>query len=44
MLLCDQCDLGFHMECLDPPLYQVNYFNLHMKIVGKRFDLFFILF
>ncbi|XP_077291234.1 uncharacterized protein LOC143914771 [Arctopsyche grandis] len=23
MLLCDACDLGFHMECLEPPLYQI---------------------
>lgn len=23
MLLCDGCDLGYHMECLDPPLDHV---------------------
>lgn len=23
MLLCDRCDLGFHLECLTPPLEQV---------------------
>eukprot|EP01118_Nematostelium_gracile_P010570 TRINITY_DN365_c0_g1_i2.p1 TRINITY_DN365_c0_g1~~TRINITY_DN365_c0_g1_i2.p1 ORF type:complete len:846 (-),score=181.48 TRINITY_DN365_c0_g1_i2:4-2541(-) len=23
MLLCDSCDCGFHMECLDPPLSSV---------------------
>lgn len=23
MLLCDGCDLGYHMECLDPPLSHV---------------------
>lgn len=23
MLLCDSCDLGYHMECLDPPLSTV---------------------
>lgn len=23
MLLCDGCDLGYHMECLQPQLYQV---------------------
>lgn len=23
MLLCDGCDLGFHMRCLDPPLSAV---------------------
>lgn len=23
MLLCDGCDLGYHLECLDPPLEQV---------------------
>lgn len=23
MLLCDGCDLGYHMECLDPPMHQV---------------------
>jgi PHD and RING finger domain-containing protein 1 len=20
MLLCDGCDLGYHLECLDPPM------------------------
>lgn len=23
MLLCDGCDLGYHMECLNPPLTHV---------------------
>ncbi|XP_068202193.1 dentin sialophosphoprotein-like [Palaemon carinicauda] len=23
LLLCDGCDLGYHLECLDPPLQQV---------------------
>lgn len=23
MLLCDGCDLGYHLECLDPPLVEV---------------------
>lgn len=23
MLLCDGCDLGYHLECLDPPLESV---------------------
>lgn len=23
MLLCDICDRGYHMQCLDPPLQQV---------------------
>jgi len=23
MLLCDGCDDGFHMSCLDPPLHSV---------------------
>lgn len=23
LLLCDGCDLGYHLECLDPPLVQV---------------------
>lgn len=23
MLLCDACDLGFHMSCLNPPLLRV---------------------
>nr|CAD7260129.1 unnamed protein product [Timema shepardi] len=27
MLLCDACDLGYHLECLDPPLEQVPVFE-----------------
>lgn len=23
MLLCDGCDLGYHLECLNPPMQQV---------------------
>jgi PHD and RING finger domain-containing protein 1 len=23
LLLCDGCDLGYHLECLDPPLHAV---------------------
>ena len=23
MLLCDGCDLGYHLECLDPPMETV---------------------
>jgi len=23
MLLCDQCDLGYHMYCLEPPLNDI---------------------
>ena len=23
MLLCDRCDSGYHMECLDPPLNNI---------------------
>lgn len=23
MLLCDDCDLGYHLECLDPPLTEI---------------------
>lgn len=23
MLLCDGCDLGYHMQCLTPPLSEV---------------------
>jgi len=25
MLLCDGCDTGYHLDCLDPPLYSVPY-------------------
>nr|CAD7403644.1 unnamed protein product [Timema cristinae] len=27
MLLCDACDLGYHLECLDPPLEHVPVFE-----------------
>lgn len=34
MLLCDNCDLGFHMHCLNPPLHEVS--SLHyLKHVYK---------
>lgn len=23
MLLCDICDSGYHMDCINPPLFQV---------------------
>lgn len=27
MLLCDGCDLGYHMACLSPPLDEVTAFG-----------------
>ncbi|XP_059045610.1 PHD and RING finger domain-containing protein 1-like [Achroia grisella] len=49
MLLCDGCDLGFHMQCLSPPLTEVptdqwlcpncdNLFVIHLSEVDDLFD------
>lgn len=40
MLLCDGCDLGFHMQCLTPPLSEVVTYiilvicDLHVTFTG----------
>ncbi|XP_018328238.1 PHD and RING finger domain-containing protein 1 isoform X2 [Agrilus planipennis] len=40
MLLCDGCNLGFHMECLEPPLTQLPdgdwYCPTCQRYVGRR--------
>uniref|UniRef100_A0A1B6E1Q4 PHD and RING finger domain-containing protein 1 n=1 Tax=Clastoptera arizonana TaxID=38151 RepID=A0A1B6E1Q4_9HEMI len=38
MLLCDRCDLGYHMDCLNPPLTEVPEGNWYCPYCPDRDD------
>lgn len=40
MLLCDRCNLGFHLECLTPPLQEVPAGYWYCNDCGNDVDLF----
>lgn len=40
MLLCDRCDLGFHLECLTPPLDEVPEGYWYCNECGSNVDFF----
>lgn len=39
MLLCDGCDLGYHLECLEPPLVEVPAGVWYCPECGPQFEI-----